>query len=108
MNYAQNLVRDLINQLKGYDLSELPNFKLRVQIKNALVESGVPLEQAQMLAMGMEVEVSEGAYQEVGPDLMNEMVEVLVNLTVKLNNAAIANGLGPITSANGLSLKLSC
>jgi hypothetical protein len=108
MNYYQELAISMIEKFDSIgDLTLLPNFVIRKMLVDYLVAEGLEIEQSRKIAMSLEVEVSQEAYDALGLTIVSNLVHSMAKVIAKFNAATIANGLGPIQDGQGMNLKFS-
>lgn len=105
-NRLQNFALEMIEAFDAVDISKHPNFYIRKQMCDMLVIHEMPLEQAQTICMGMTIEVSQEAYDEVGKDIMDKLITSMVGVLVRYNAQSIKAGMGPVKNAELMNLKL--
>ena len=105
-NRLQNFALEMIGAFDAVDISKHPNFYIRKQMCDMLIAQGMPILQAQTICMGMTIEVSQEAYDEVGKEIMDKLITSMVGVLVRYNEQSLIAGLGPVKNADLMNLKL--
>ena len=73
---------ELLDRMQEVDISEFPNYKVMVRVKNALVEKGFPEQRAERLAALMPISVSASASAD--DELVNKAADAVANAAYRM------------------------